>query len=81
MTPERILAFDVESNGLHGPAFAIGAVLLDADGTELESFYACSPLPRAGRPLGQTVRPPRPRGATPRRTVRLGRCVQPSGTG
>lgn len=45
MTPERILAFDAESNGLHGPAFAIGAVLLDADGTELESFFATSPLP------------------------------------
>lgn len=40
MTPERILAFDAESNGLHGPAFAIGAVLLDADGEELGTFYA-----------------------------------------
>jgi hypothetical protein len=45
MTPERILAFDAESNGLHGPAFAIGAVLLDADGTELDAFFATSPLP------------------------------------
>lgn len=32
------LSFDVESNGLHGPGFAVGAVLVKADGTLLDEF-------------------------------------------
>lgn len=41
-----ILSFDVESNGLHGTAFAIGAVMLAPDGTDAETFYARCPIPR-----------------------------------
>jgi len=39
-----ILAFDAESNGLHGAAFAIGAVLLNPDGTDAETFCARCPI-------------------------------------
>lgn len=39
MSP-RILSFDAESNGLHGEAFAVGAVLLNPDGSDAETFYA-----------------------------------------
>lgn len=34
----KILCFDVESNGLYGEGFAVGAVLLGADGKLLNSF-------------------------------------------
>ena len=33
-----LLSFDLETNGLHGNAFAIGAVLMDAKGHMLEKF-------------------------------------------
>jgi hypothetical protein len=39
-----ILSFDVESNGLHGEGFAIGAVMLSPDGAELATFYARCPI-------------------------------------
>jgi hypothetical protein len=44
VTPPTIICFDAESNGLHGPAFAVGAVVLDGAGAELETFYARSPI-------------------------------------
>lgn len=40
----KILSFDVESNGLHGPAFAVGAVLMDMNGEVLEEFEARCPI-------------------------------------
>ena len=39
-----ILSFDAESNGLHGPAFAGGAVILNPDGSEAETFCARCPI-------------------------------------
>ena len=39
-----LLSFDVESNGLHGKAFAVGAVLMRADGTILDEFIGRSPI-------------------------------------
>lgn len=36
----KLLSFDLETNGLHGSAFAVGAVLMGYDGTVLESFSA-----------------------------------------
>jgi hypothetical protein len=41
----KLLSFDVESNGLHGEAFAVGAVLVDAKGEVTEEFQARCPLP------------------------------------
>lgn len=35
-----IVSFDIESNGLHGPAFAVGAVQMKLDGTILDEFQA-----------------------------------------
>ncbi len=40
----KILCFDVESNGLHGEGFAVGAVVLDEDGDEVETFTARCPI-------------------------------------
>lgn len=40
----KLLSIDVEANGLHGPAFAVGAVLIKADGTLLDEFLARCPL-------------------------------------
>lgn len=40
----RFLSFDLETNGLHGTAFAVGAVVMDAKGTVLDSFTARCPL-------------------------------------
>ena len=34
----KLLSFDLESNGLHGKVFAVGAVVMDADGQVLEEF-------------------------------------------
>lgn len=45
-----ILSLDVESNGLHGEGFAIGAVLLRADGSEVSTFYARCPIAGAVDP-------------------------------
>lgn len=39
-----ILSIDVESNGLHGEGFAVGAVLIRADGTKLDDFLGRSPI-------------------------------------
>ncbi len=35
-----ILSFDLETNGLHGKAFAVGAIVMDAGGTVLDEFSA-----------------------------------------
>lgn len=34
----KILCFDLESNGLHGEVFAVGAVIMDAAGNVLDQF-------------------------------------------
>ena len=39
-----LLSIDVESNGLHGKAFAVGAVLIKCDGTILDEFSARCPI-------------------------------------
>ncbi len=39
-----LLSFDAESNGLHGGAFAVGAVLLREDGVAAERFFARCPI-------------------------------------
>src|SRR5437660_1047785 len=45
ITPDTVfLAFDVESNGLHGEAFAVGAVLMKADETILDEFTGRCPI-------------------------------------
>lgn len=36
----RILCFDLESNGLHGQAFAIGALMIDMQGKVTDEFTA-----------------------------------------
>ncbi len=36
----KLLSFDLETNGLHGPAFAVGAVIMDYDGNVIEEFSA-----------------------------------------
>ncbi|HSH31594.1 MAG TPA: hypothetical protein VK963_02915 [Candidatus Saccharimonadales bacterium] len=39
----KLLSIDIESNGLHGKAFAIGAVVMRLDGTVIDEFSArCS---------------------------------------
>ena len=40
-----IVSFDVESWGLHGPGFAVGAVVFK-EGVEVETFYARYPDPQ-----------------------------------
>lgn len=44
MSQPPILCFDVECNGLHGAAFAVGAVLLSSRGAVRETFLARAPL-------------------------------------
>jgi hypothetical protein len=39
-----ILSLDVEANGLHGEAFAVGAVLMKLDGTIIDEFQARCPI-------------------------------------
>jgi hypothetical protein len=39
-----LLCFDVESNGLHGEAFAVGAVVIKLDGTIVDEFVARCPI-------------------------------------
>lgn len=34
----KLLCFDIESNGLHGEAFAVAAVVMNADGKVLDKF-------------------------------------------
>lgn len=36
----KLMSFDIETNGLHGKAFAIGAVVMDSDGNVLNEFSA-----------------------------------------
>ncbi len=36
----KILSFDLETNGLHGRAFAVGAVVMDGNGNVLDEFAA-----------------------------------------
>ncbi|MHB1417198.1 MAG: hypothetical protein ACYC1C_18285 [Chloroflexota bacterium] len=44
------LVFDIESIGLHGEAFAVGYVLVDGEGRELESgIFACPPAQARGQ--------------------------------
>jgi hypothetical protein len=45
MIPDRIACFDAESNGLHGEAFAVGAVVLDREGNLLSTFAVRAPDP------------------------------------
>ncbi len=40
----KLLSFDLETNGLHGKAFAIGAVIVDGEGKVHSEFSARSPL-------------------------------------
>lgn len=40
----KLLSFDIETNGLHGKAFAVGAVLMDASGNVLDEFSGRSRL-------------------------------------
>lgn len=40
----KLLSFDIETNGLHGEAFAIGALLMSADGTVTNEFLARCPI-------------------------------------
>ena len=40
----KLLSFDLETNGLHGEAFAVGAVLIDATGRIISKFTARCPL-------------------------------------
>lgn len=44
----KLLSFDVESNGLHGEAFAVGAILYDTDTCQVESSV-CYRMPIAGQ--------------------------------
>lgn len=39
-----LLSVDVECNGLHGKAFAVGAVLVKLDGTVIDEFQARCPI-------------------------------------
>lgn len=42
--PEIYIVFDVESAGLHGEGFAVGAVAIDSEGNELQAIrFACPP--------------------------------------
>lgn len=43
-TATTLLSIDVESNGLHGEAFAVGAVLIKADATVLDEFSGRAPI-------------------------------------
>ena len=40
----KFLSLDVESNGLQGEGFAVGAVLIQADGTVLDEFLGRAPI-------------------------------------
>lgn len=40
----KLLSIDAETNGLHGEAFAVGAVLIKLDGTVLEEYLARCPI-------------------------------------
>ncbi len=40
----RLISIDVESNGLHGAGFAVGAVVLDSSGAVLDRFEGRAPI-------------------------------------
>ena len=40
----KVFSWDVESNGLVGKGFAIGAVVYDEDGNEIKQFYSRCPI-------------------------------------
>ncbi len=40
----KMLSFDVESNGLHGPAFAVAAVVMNSAGEILDEFKGRCPI-------------------------------------
>jgi hypothetical protein len=45
LTPDTtLLSVDVESNGLHGDEFAVGAVLMKLDGTIVDEYSARCPI-------------------------------------
>lgn len=51
MNPPCYFVFDIESVGLHGEGFAVGWILVAADGTELDSArYSCPPEIADGHP-------------------------------
>lgn len=53
--PSRWMVFDVESVGLHGEGFAVGAVILDAEaGASLgEHYFYCGPEKASGHDEGR----------------------------
>ena len=54
MMPKRWVVFDVESIGLHGEAFAVGAVVMDDDGfVRAQYLYACDPDEATGGDEGR----------------------------
>lgn len=54
MTEQLYMVFDVESVGLHGEGFAVGYVVIDRKGNELESArLACSPDAARGEDEGR----------------------------
>ena len=40
----KIFSFDAETNGLHGQAFTIGAIVYSSDGVEIDRFVARCPI-------------------------------------
>lgn len=57
--PMKFLSFDVESNGLHGDAFAVAALLVAADGsTEAEFLGRCPVTGSLDSWVAENVLPP-----------------------
>jgi hypothetical protein len=55
----KLLSFDIESNGLHGEAFAVGAVLMASDSTIEAEFVGRCPIKGAVDPwVTENVLPP-----------------------
>lgn len=53
LVTRNIMVFDVESIGLHGEGFAVGFVVLDADGNQHDcGAYACPPSAARGSQQG-----------------------------
>ena len=44
MNNKNILSFDAETNGLWGQAFAIGAILYNPEGKEIDRFVGRCPI-------------------------------------
>jgi hypothetical protein len=51
------LVFDVESIGLHGVGFAVGAVVVNPEGRIVDEFYAACPIDRAASSIEMTAGP------------------------